>query len=75
MFRDKTTAPNDWVGQNKTHRWGDHRIRKCCICGDKFRGLGNNAEPVNDGRCCDECNHTKVVSARLNLLSTGENNG
>jgi len=27
---------------------------------------GNNAEPVNDGRCCDDCNYRVVIPARIN---------
>ena len=26
---------------------------------------GNNAEPVNEGRCCDDCNSLVVIPARL----------
>jgi hypothetical protein len=26
---------------------------------------GNNAQPVNDGICCDTCNWTVVIKARL----------
>ena len=29
---------------------------------------GNNAVPYNDGRCCDECNTTKVIPARIWIL-------
>jgi DNA-directed RNA polymerase subunit RPC12/RpoP len=29
---------------------------------------GNNAWPVNEGRCCDECNSTVVIKARINLM-------
>lgn len=29
---------------------------------------GNNAEPVNSGRCCDECNMGVVIPARLGAL-------
>jgi len=29
---------------------------------------GNNAEPINDGRCCDECNATVVIPARIALM-------
>ncbi len=28
---------------------------------------GNNAQPVNDGRCCNLCNWTDVIPARLGL--------
>lgn len=26
---------------------------------------GNNAQPVNDGRCCDDCNLNVVIPARM----------
>ena len=40
----------------------------CCICGKKFIGWGNNPYPVVDdenARCCDDCNGTTVVPARI----------
>ena len=37
----------------------------CCICQREFDGYGNNAEPVAVGQCCDECNMSVVVPARL----------
>jgi hypothetical protein len=37
----------------------------CSICGDEIGGHGNNAEPVNAGRCCDSCNGSHVIPARL----------
>lgn len=43
----------------------------CCICGKKFTGWGNNPWPVVDdenARCCDECNGTDVVPARLAMM-------
>ena len=39
----------------------------CSICQQTYEGYGNNARPINDGRCCDECNKL-VIMARLNLL-------
>ena len=36
----------------------------CSICGEEYRGWGNNARPINEGRCCDECN-IRVVNERL----------
>ncbi len=42
----------------------DKRIR-CSICGKEFEGFGNNAEPVNDGLCCDKCNEEVVIPRRL----------
>ena len=26
---------------------------------------GHNAQPINDGRCCDKCNATVVMAARF----------
>lgn len=37
----------------------------CSICGKEFEGYGNNAYPVNNGRCCDTCNTSIVVLRRM----------
>ena len=52
---------------------------KCCICkkeievlrnpeGKVIWDMGNNAEPVKKGRCCDMCNNTIVLTARIKRL-------
>lgn len=38
----------------------------CSICGDEFEGYGNNAQPVNNGTCCDNCNKRVVLPIRIN---------
>tara|TARA_R100000278_G_scaffold57993_1_gene47640 strand:- start:246 stop:461 length:216 start_codon:yes stop_codon:yes gene_type:complete len=45
---------------------------KCCICDDTIKADpitgwagGNNAEPVKDGRCCDDCNWSVVFPKRI----------
>jgi len=47
---------------------------KCSICDGPIEVLptgtggwstGNNAWPVNDGRCCNECNSKVVIPMRL----------
>ena len=46
---------------------------KCIICEQDIEAnafdprwvKGNNAEPVASGQCCDVCNDTKVVPARM----------
>ena len=46
----------------------------CCICGKKFIGWGNNPWPVvkdEGATCCDECNGTYVLSARLGQMFSG----
>ena len=40
----------------------------CCLCKDEYNGYGNNAEPLTDGRCCNECNE-KVIVWRMHLFS------
>lgn len=47
------------------------RASKCSICfqpiGVDANGWdgGHNAQPINDGRCCEACNETVVIKARL----------
>lgn len=43
----------------------DRETWKCSICGKKFTGWGNNAQPVKAGRCCDHCNIEWVIPARM----------
>ena len=44
----------------------------CSICNDELIDWGNNAEPVNDGRCCDMCNQTIVIPRRMKLMFESE---
>ena len=50
----------------------------CCLCngpidphttpdGEVYWTAGHNALPVKDGRCCTQCNGTKVIPLRLGL--------
>ena len=41
-------------------------MKECSICKSPYVGYGNNAEPINNGRCCNECNATKIIPARIN---------
>ena len=46
----------------------------CSICFEEIpvnKGWehGNNAEPVNMGRCCNRCDNEIVIPARLRLMS------
>jgi hypothetical protein len=47
------------------------KIWKCSICNGQFTGFGNNAWPVNTGRCCDTCNDIHVLAARMRNLIHG----
>ena len=47
---------------------------KCCLCEKEIEKVGdwdkgNNAEPVASGRCCGECNNTKVIPARIEQMN------
>lgn len=47
------------------------RKYKCSICKVEIDGkyqFGNNAEPINNGICCDKCNTEKVIPARIKIL-------
>ena len=48
-------------------------MSKCCICGKEIIGFGNNPWPIKDsGCCCDECNSTVVIQARLSKRRSAE---
>ena len=49
---------------------------KCCLCkkeiekkytpeGKMYWDNGNDAQPLKDGRCCDNCDETRVIPERL----------
>jgi hypothetical protein len=61
------------MAASDTRIWGDDKRRTCCICGERFTGMGNNPEPLGgedpEARCCDDCNVSKVIPARLKALS------
>jgi hypothetical protein len=46
---------------------------KCSICQKPIEtrngwDQGHNANPVNNGRCCDHCDKTVVIPSRLQRL-------
>jgi hypothetical protein len=51
---------------------------KCSICGGPLYEAGatwkggNNAGPINKGRCCNVCNETVVVPARISFFFAAE---
>lgn len=46
--------------------------KTCVICGKEYKGYGNNAEPVAEGKCCDKCNYNIVLLKRLELFKNGK---
>lgn len=62
------------------------KVTKCCICrgpldvkrtesGRIYWDQGENAQPVQDGRCCVACNASVVIPARLRAVLVGNNRG
>ena len=61
----------------RKHSLTGKEIHSCVICsgdiehkidhatGKVYWTEGHNAQPVKDGRCCDTCNATAVMTARL----------
>ena len=60
----------------------DQEILECVICngqiehqrstdGKVYWTEGNNADPVADGRCCNSCNTSEVIPARLAKMKGG----
>ncbi|KKN51132.1 hypothetical protein LCGC14_0625960 [marine sediment metagenome] len=47
---------------------------KCCICKKEIKpdvtgwDEGNNAQPIADGRCCNDCNNIKVIPERISRI-------
>ena len=53
---------------------------KCSICKDEIEkekttgwDKGNNAFPINEGRCCDMCNCAFVIPARIKQIKNSPN--
>ena len=45
----------------------------CSICFNDIPSVngwdsGNNAAPINHGRCCNDCDNNIVIPARLNMM-------
>lgn len=43
------------------------KIEICDICGKDIIGYGNNSDPINCGRVCDDCNFDYVLPLRIFL--------
>lgn len=45
----------------------------CVLCKQPFTGWGNNPAPVKQrGLCCNDCNDTKVLPARIKAMLDAE---
>ena len=48
--------------------YSDEEQKVCSICQRNYTGWGNNPYPVNNGRCCNDCNEQVVLPARIMML-------
>ena len=47
---------------------------KCSICKEDFNHqYGHNAQPINDGICCDDCNNLVVIERAIALIKEMKN--
>ena len=46
-------------------------MEKCIICNTQIKGWGNNANPVQNGRCCNDCNTEVVIPYRIEAMKKG----
>ena len=69
------TEINDYWNDNSHKYQMEVQSMDCSICGLTIKpneigwAEGNNAEPVNDGRCCDTCNHEVVIPTRIQQMN------
>lgn len=51
--------------------------KTCCICGAEITGYGNNPDPLEYPKgavCCDRCNLSTVIPARIKQAQAGREN-
>ena len=51
-----------------------HTPKKCVICNQEFEEYGNNPAPIKTcgGSCCNACNATVVIPARIAALKQAD---
>ena len=45
---------------------------KCVFCKVEIKDFGNNSQPLQKGRCCNDCNKKLVIPFRIQSLKKGE---
>ena len=59
QYTEMTNELDEIIFKNKKNQ------HICSICGKGYEGYGNNAQPINNGRCCESCNATVVIPRRI----------
>lgn len=66
----------EWVRRNKLKETikditEPEEPKECCLCGKEINGFGNSPWPLRsegEGRCCDDCNNSLVIPARIEMI-------
>ena len=57
---------------NKTHTSLTNRlvysVKECVFCSKEMKDWGNNSQPIQKGRCCDDGNKSLVIPFRIQEL-------
>ncbi len=69
----------EWAEKIRENSWLNGRVKEtqklkykeCCICLEEYTGYGNNARPLCDGMCCDDCNG-EVIKHRFLAIKAQE---
>jgi hypothetical protein len=62
--RNKKSLSSLRVAQSRAHKRRKIPMN-CSICNDTYKGFGNNAWPINNGRCCAWCDNNVVTPVRI----------
>jgi hypothetical protein len=74
----KSPFPGGWFGPSRAAERATTRLAKsyqptlkCCLCGSVIDDLrqAHNAAPLASGFCCEACNTTRVLPARIAALT------
>ena len=67
LLAEYTALWEDWKGLDEFFK-PNPEYPKCVLCKEHLSGTpyGNNPQPIRKkGKCCDRCNHDKVIPARM----------
>ena len=69
-LKDLVQRIKEKIMRNKAERQAKREPEEqtCSICQLPYEGLGHDASPVSSGRCCETCNWSEVIPARIKAI-------
>jgi hypothetical protein len=55
----------------KSEKSNINKPKVCSVCGRPYHGWGNQAHPINNGTCCDDCNQLVIARRLADALRRG----